>query len=200
MVSVDDRLETLERKVNFYRWLFLGACVLSIVLAGTSAVAVQSKEVRANKFILEDSSGRVRGVWHADENAGSFFALYNPQGQKRVVFDEDSDSCGLSLYDNQNKPLMVLALTPEASIFQFADPTNLPRVVLMTEYGKDSSFSLKDVSGKDRITAIASLSETSFSLNDATQSRFAVFVHPGGAVCGLSDRYGRTVWNTPLAE
>jgi hypothetical protein len=200
IVTVEERLETLERKVNLYRWLFLGACVLSVVLAGTSAIAVQSKEIRANRFVLEDDSGRTRGVWETNEKMVSL--LFNePEGHPRILLLDTSEYCGLSIYGQGKKALVNLGAVPGESGLTFRDSWDIFRAGISVRDGDKSSFTLADEKGKDRIQADTFSTDAAFLVNDSNQRpRVGFFVTPKGAVCGITDRSGKMVWNTPLAE
>lgn len=199
-MTVEERLEALERKVKLYRWLFLAACIFSIVLAGTSAIAVQSREIHANKFVLEDESGKTRGIWETNEKMVSFL-FSDPEGHPRILLLDTSEYSGLSVYGQGKKALVNLGAVPGESGLTFRDSWDTFRADITVKDGGKSSFTLADEKGTERIFADAFSSDATFLVNDSNQRpRVGLFVTPKGAVCGLSDRSGKMVWNTPLAE
>lgn len=199
-MTVEERLEALEQKVKLYRWLFLAASTFSIVLAGTSAIAVQSKEIRANRFVLEDDSGKTRGVWETNEKMENFL-FFDPEGHPRLILLDTPAYCGFSIYSQDKKALVNLGVVPGESGLTFRDSKNIFRAGINVKDDDKSTFTLVDEKGKPRIQADAYSSETAFLLNDSNElARIGLFVTPKGAVFGIADRSGKPVWNTPSAE
>ncbi len=97
-MSVEERLNALEKKVRLYLWLFLGACTLSVILAGTSAFAIQQKEVRANRFVLEDNKGETSALLYMAKN-GPSLTLYDLEGNPRVMLSVRESGPALTLLD-----------------------------------------------------------------------------------------------------
>jgi hypothetical protein len=122
-VTVEERLEALERKVKLYRRVFLAACILSIVLAGTSAIAVQSKEIHANKFVLEDDSGKVCGIWSVNDRGQTILAFLDKNNEVSASLSSTEDHVGLRLYGTTTA-ITLLDTETNTGIFATVTPGN----------------------------------------------------------------------------
>lgn len=110
-MSLEERLNALEQKLKLYRWLFLGVSILSVVLAGTSALAIQERVVRANRFILEDSKGETCGLFYMAKN-GPSLTLFDPKGEPRVMLSIRESGPALTLMDDTGEKFIGLSEGP----------------------------------------------------------------------------------------
>ena len=115
-MTTDERIENLEkglasaRRLN--RWL-LAAVGLALgvwILAGTfgptmaaaPGAAAAVKEVRANRFLVEDENGKVRASLDASMNAPGL-TLFDENGKPSASLDGSKISRGLALFDENGK-------------------------------------------------------------------------------------------------
>jgi hypothetical protein len=167
-MTTDERIENLEKGLasarRFNRWL-LAAVGLALgvwILAGTFGPTVAAapgggaavKEVRANRFVVEDENGKTRALLAAlkdgptlnlyDENGkpcanlyavkdGPGLALSDANGMLRVALGANKEESGLILFDEKSKTRATLGVTADG-----------PGLTLWDENGKsmpmNSSF------------------------------------------------------------
>ena len=143
-MTVEERLEALERKVKLYRWLLLAASIFSIVLAGTSAIAVQSKEIRATRFVLEDDSGKVCGTWSVNDKGQTMLTFLDKNNEVTATLFSTEERTGLGLYgtttditllDTQTNTGIVATVDPwinslkiKDNIILWTDTDGIPRI------------------------------------------------------------------------
>jgi len=62
------------------------------------------KEIRANRFVLEDENGKTRAMlWVNKDTPG--LSLYDKNGEQRAWLSVGNDNAGLGLYDGKGKHL-----------------------------------------------------------------------------------------------
>ena len=115
-MTTDERIENLEKGLasarRFNRWLLaavglaLGVCILAGTFGPTMAAApgggAAVKEVRANRFVLEDENGKGRAVLGVDKD-GPGLGLFDAAGTPRAMLSVDKDGSGLDLLDAAGK-------------------------------------------------------------------------------------------------
>jgi len=138
IMSTDERIEKMERQLARMR-LFNRCLIACIVLslgvwfiektftAETAWAGPGVKEIRANRFILEDDEGTVRARLTVDAG-GPALSLLDKNGKSRAVLSVDKNGSGLRLRDENSKPLAALSMDKDGS---------RPGLVLCDENGKE---------------------------------------------------------------
>jgi hypothetical protein len=67
-----------------------------------------TKEIRANKFVLEDENGKIRAELYAAKDKGGGLSLYDENGKLRAVLGAGKEGTALVLMDD--KPVARIAL------------------------------------------------------------------------------------------
>ena len=81
-MDIEKRFESLEKKLRLHRRLGLAAACLIAVAIVIGAAGPVPKVIEAEKFILKDASGKMRGEWEIYKN-GPRFALYDKNAKLR---------------------------------------------------------------------------------------------------------------------
>ena len=119
--AVVKRLERVERQNR--RMKIIGTMVL--VLVGSGLLMAQTKPkkriVEAEQFVLQDASGRARGIWAAEKDGPTTLAIFDKVGMMRGVWGVAQDGPGLTLIDKDGK------------IAYKADWTEQPRIDLLLD-------------------------------------------------------------------
>jgi len=156
-----------------------GLAIVLVAVAMTTMGLAQSgsgRTVEASRFLLRDSSGRIRGQWIAQE-----------------------DSSGLSLYDAQEKPVMELLNAPNQHAVKLSliSPKG---VVSLWATSDDVGVAAKDSNGPsadDRIFLGLrnSPSVPMLRLNDSKGNVRVFFTSGTGSGVGvISDEKGEPFW------
>jgi len=157
-MTTDERIENLEKGLasarRFNRWLLaavglaLGVWILAGTFGPTMAAAPAGggavKEVRANRFVVEDANGKVRARLEAhDDGAGLFLLDENgkPRAGLSAFFNEPSltlinGNQNVGLYVGKNGPRLGLSdENGETRALLSMDKAG-PRLALYDENGK----------------------------------------------------------------
>ena len=121
MMIIEDRLENVERELGRQkrrnRWLLAailllaGGLIVPAVFETTAfrartQVARTAKEIRANKFVLEDKNGKERASLLVT-GFGSWLSLDDENGETRIGLGIFADDPSLTLYDENGKERFV---------------------------------------------------------------------------------------------
>lgn len=135
--STNARLEALERDNRRLRRYGALLVVGMAMLLGLVVVLVYTRrtvtpEIAAQRFILRDASGAVRGAWGVAEDSSLRLVFQDQAGRPRIKVSLLNDgSAGISLADSGGKPRAVFALeASEGGSLVFADAAGRPRTVL----------------------------------------------------------------------
>jgi hypothetical protein len=192
-MSTDERMQKIEGQLARVRWfnrcliacivLSLGVWFISKTFTPETAWAQSGvKEIRANRFTLEDENGKPRAVLSVSKD-GQGLLLYNEMGKNRaglVVTKEGpmlmlndgngqlrarlavlEDGAGLRLFDESRKPRVELHVSKEGP-----EGPEAPRLILTDENGK-----IRALLGKGQATTrdgkVVSYPESSLILSGA---------------------------------
>ncbi|HET8623455.1 MAG TPA: hypothetical protein VFM14_07820 [Gemmatimonadales bacterium] len=135
--SENARLEALERdnrRLQRYGGFLVAGMAVLIALGAVLVYATRtvSPEVAAQRFVIKDAQGVVRGVWGVAEDSSLRFIFQDRAGRPRVRISLLNDgSAGISLTDSGGRPRGVLALEENAGgSLVFADAAGRTRSVL----------------------------------------------------------------------
>jgi hypothetical protein len=166
--ALEDRLQgrisRLERAQRGRAWL-TGALLVglagSLALSGAiifdpslvRGLTSLDSEVRANRFLLEDGDGNVRGSWELAEDGAVRLSIRDAEGRSRLNLAVLEDGApGISLADEQDQRRVVVGLLPDrTSTLVFADATGVPRAVLGVSGQGSSSLVFADGGGVSRV-------------------------------------------------
>jgi hypothetical protein len=187
-MTIEERLKNMERELGRVkrrnRWL-LGAILLlagGMVLAGVLRTTVPTaqaqgtgtaKELRANKFVLEDNSGDTRALLWMTDN-GPSLGLMDKKSKLRICLSADKEGPSLALYNENGEPRTVLTV----QALKLLDEYNKTRAgLILLENGP--LLALYDEKGRGRL---------------------GMGVLIGTPALYLMDEYGNTVWSAPLSR
>ena len=173
-MTAEERLESLERELSRAksrsRWLLAGAnLVLGVGLVAwaswpraalSQSAGTALKEVRANRFILEDGNGRIGAVL-AMVKGEPWLALYDGKGKTRAALSLDKYGPRLTLYDVNRNPCAVLGAFNDTATLSLHDGKGKTRACLTVD--KDGPrLTLLDENGKTRAELGVSRASTSY--------------------------------------
>ncbi|MBE3097662.1 MAG: hypothetical protein IMZ44_11135 [Planctomycetes bacterium] len=178
-MTTDERIENLEkglasaRRLN--RWLLaaVGLAISVWILAGTFGPATAAapaaggavKEVRANRFIVEDAKGKVRATLDVDVD-GPWLRLFDENGKTHAELAGTKDRPRLYLVDENAKPRVMLATTKDNSELHLLDENGTIRAMLATIKGAPG-LALFDENGKPRAGLALDVDGPGLNLYDA---------------------------------
>jgi len=111
-MTTEERIEKMERQLVQVRWFnrCLIACIVlslgvwSIMKTERAWAQSDTKEIRANKFVLEDLKGKTRAELSLEEVQTSMW-LWDRNGKVRVSLTVTENGPNLSLMDENSKPI-----------------------------------------------------------------------------------------------
>jgi len=163
-MTTDERIENLEkglasaRRLN--RWLLaavglaLGVWILAgtfgPTMAGAPAGGGAVKEIRANRFVVEDENGKGRAMLEVNEE-GTGLGLADENGKLRAGLFMTKDGSGLSLRDENRKTRVMLNVTKDGPMLALADENGKSRARLDV-VKEGAGLRLIDEKGQGRVT------------------------------------------------
>jgi len=187
---------------------------LSMLIGACLMVAMErpNRTVEAEKFILRDETGKVRGALGMTPN-GPSFSLFDEQGRRRatlglgsngpalVLYDPDGKSrswlysagelTGLVLQGGEAKQRAELAVSTMGANLGLFDANGETRA-RMGIRGNDPAVNFRDANGKIRAALGIEGTEPVFALYDANEKRRAgLAVTREGPALGLYDANGK---------
>jgi len=156
-MTTDERMEKMEGQLVRVRWFnrcLIGCIVLSLGVwfilktFGPETAWAQSgtKEIRANKFVLEDENGKERASLSVHQD-GPRLTLMDDNGKPRVSLLVLKGAPGLMLYDENGQTCAALSVLGRAPGLRLYDESGKPRVQLELVEDKPGLL-LKDENGK----------------------------------------------------
>jgi len=139
-MTTDKRIEKMEGQLARMRWFnrCLIACI-GLSLGGwfiwksfgpeTAWAKSVVKEIRANKFILEDENGKIRAGLYINSD-GPQFRLWDENGKPRATMSVFKDGPGLRLFDENGKPRAGLVVFMDGPGLRLFDENGKPRAKL----------------------------------------------------------------------
>jgi hypothetical protein len=142
-MTTDQRIENLEKGLasarRFSRWLLaavglaLGVWILAGTFGPTMAAAPGGagtvKEIRANRFVIEDENGKTRAVLTTTKD-GPMLALFDTNGKLRARLTASNDEPKLVMFDENGKGRAMLHLFKNEPALSLLDEKEQERVVL----------------------------------------------------------------------
>jgi hypothetical protein len=189
IMSTDERMEKMEGQLARIRWVnrcLIACIVLSLAVwfisrtFGPETAWAKSgvKEIRANKFVLEDGKGKSRALLGVDED-GPKLALLDEKGKNRALVVVEKDGPALCLFDEKGQAGVLLSLRDDGPNLGLYDWQGQTRVGL--GMGKDGPMERPGLvlcDGKEKTRAVLAL----------------VKYGPGLALC---DEDGKVIWKAP---
>lgn len=100
-ITLESRIESLERKVKTQRWLIGGLLMAAVAVAGIAAATSDvSNEIKTKKLVVVNDKGE-QAVLLASEKDGGVVALFNGQGLAPVMIAAGRPTGGELLLKNQ---------------------------------------------------------------------------------------------------
>lgn len=223
-MTTDERMQKIEGQLSRVRWfhrcliafivLSLGVWFISKTFTPETAWGGSGvKEIRANRFTLEDENGKDRATLSVDED-GTMLMLRDENGKGRTVLSVSKDGQGLLLYNEIGKnsaglvvtkkgPMLMLndgngqlrarlAVLEDGAGLRLYDESRKPRVELhVSKEGPEGPeaprLMLSDENGKDRAL---------LGKGQATTRDGKVVSYPESSLI-LSGADGKVVWSAP---
>ncbi len=158
-----DRMGDLEEQNARLRRLTVGLIVGVAVLVGLGMALVAvggrrglpgtvAKSVEAQRFVIRDGSGKVRGAWGIADDGSLRLALTGTRGEGGVAVTVLKDgSSGITISDTLGHERAVLGLLPDqTTTLVFADGSGRSRTVLNLARDGASSLAFADRNGDMR--------------------------------------------------
>jgi hypothetical protein len=163
LASIRSRMDAVERNSRRVRRLgtfmmiavavLLGVMTAIIVMAARRGLGGPVAPVaEANRFVIRDAQGRVRGVWGVTKDGGAHIVMSDSMGRERLRLQVLSDgSSGLALVDSANRSRVVLAALPDqTATLVLADRAGRTRTVLGLNASGASTVVFADRNGTTR--------------------------------------------------
>ena len=146
-MTIEERLKNMERELGRVkrrnRWLLGAILVLvgGLVAAGafkTTVTPAQAqvpgavKEVRANKFVIEDKNGTVRAEMGVSQFGPALF-LYDENDKSRAMLGISPLGPGLTLYDEKGMARAGLGVAKAGPWLSLWDENIKPRAALSVD-------------------------------------------------------------------
>jgi len=156
-MNIEIRMEQIEqelikaRRLNRIIGLLALGVLAFITIGATTAPEKPEKtdEIKAKKFILEDSGGKARGKFSVGEK-GPALELIGPDGKTLVALFADGNAQGIRFSDASGRQLVALNSGGETAELAFSDANGAQRITLNTR-GGTPKLVFKDAGGNQRI-------------------------------------------------
>jgi len=153
--TMDKLVQRLDRLERQNRWLMrIGALVVvgitAVVLMGQARPSKVAKVIEAEKFVLLDTNGMVRGKLAIGGDGASGLLLYDGNGIRRVTLSASTNYIsGLGLNDTSGKRRAGLSVHPGGYLsLTFADRNEIQRAVMGVMPNGASGLTFSDKEGK----------------------------------------------------
>ena len=203
-MTTDERLEKAEGQLARLKWInrcLIGCIVLSLgvwfvlkTFAPERAWAQSgAKEIRANKFVLEDENGKPCATLGYIEDKGPALLLLDKNDDVRAALGLTPDGSGLELIDENHKPRVRVAVDKDKPSLSLHDGNGKERASLMV--GMQGPYlTLYDENAKLRADLAVSEGGSSLVLMDANgEERATLGENEQGYGLALSDANGEGV-------
>ena len=160
MVLLERQSERLNARDRVFGVGLLVALVLSAIaifnpqLLTANGGEVELRAVSAERFLLRDPDGVIRGRWGVDEEGNSRFTVLDRQGRTRLSLSVLSGgSPGMSFSNANGQTRAALALLPdESTSLVFADAAGIPRTILGLSRADAAHILFADAGGESQIS------------------------------------------------
>jgi len=209
-MTTDERMEKMEKELARVRWsnrCLIGCIVLSLGVCfiwrtfGPETAWAQSgaKEIRANKFVLEDPNGKPCATLGYIENNGPALLLLDKNDVVRASLGLTPDGPGLELMDeNHNTRVGLRTHAGGGPGLMLSDEDDRPRAILNILGRQGSQLVLIDQNKRPRAGVAALKGESRVWLRDQNgKPRAALTITEDGPNLSLTDENGKTTWSTP---
>jgi hypothetical protein len=191
--TTEKRLAKLETELNRTRQFALVALIIAAMLLLGAVISAKggADVITAEKFILVDDAGRVRGELTTGEY-GPGLALYDENGIRRAIFGP-----GLALCNENGFPQAILHVTGDKREIGLSDANCRIRVSLST-YDDGTSLYLHDENGKSGVGLVVGETGTGLEVYDENGgTRIVLAVGERGPGLYLYDEEGNRIWSAP---
>jgi len=203
-LTVEQRVEELEQELHRtnrrIRFLSVGlaSCFgigLTAWILRPHAVLAQNstppstREVRANRFVLEDEKGRARAELQMHDD-GPRLAMIDKTGVVRLALHAGENGVGLGLFNEKGRGVAGLAITKDATGLSIMDREGKTRAALLLEKNRSQALMLND-GRPDGTSALFSVADKGSMLSlDRAQSQVLLCASKAGPSIDLTDSKG----------
>jgi hypothetical protein len=146
LAAVVARLEKVERQNRRLRGAGIAVLVLAVAGLLMGQAMPRARKVEAERFLLEDETGKVRAMLMVDKDGPGLF-LYDENGKTRFGASVDKDGSGLGLLDENGNPRVALVVGTDGPILTLTDENGKGRTTLAVPK-KGPKLALIDQNGK----------------------------------------------------
>ncbi len=177
METLARRLDRVERET---RWLKQAGVAIIAVIAAVVLMgqATRNKTVKAEKFVVVDSSGNSRAVLENVVGQGASLVFRGTDGMEQIALQSFGDSRGFTLSDKSGNGRAALTLEADGSI-------------ALALYDEKSKSHVKLLAGRDGNPGIV--------LQDKDKGvRMRLLLYSDGSpAMVLFDNNGKVIWSAP---
>jgi hypothetical protein len=181
--AVLERLSRLEKQNRRLKWISAAALAAVSFILLTGQAAPTPRTVEAQKFVLKDAQGNVRG-WMSTIGKGSELTLGNVNAQPMIRLVVSTDSSDLHLFGGPKSGLNLSVDSGNPDISMIAAEGNGEARIAFSEHGP--SFTLQDAKGFSTIVGAAPAEK-------APSHKSGI----SGASIVLLDKDKKVIWQTP---
>lgn len=181
--AVLKRLSRLEKQNRRLKWVGVTALAAVSAIFVTGQAATTPRTVEAQRFVLKDAQGNVRG-WMSTIGKGSELTLGNVNAQPMIRLVVSTDSSDLHLFGGPKSGLNLSVDSGNPDVSMVAAEGNGEARIAFSEYGP--SFTLQDAKGLSTIVGAAPAEKTA--------NRKAAI---SAASIVLLDKDKKVIWRTP---
>ena len=197
----NERLEQVEKELfrmkRFNRWLLMVLCViigLFVLIGGLGLKTVEGqigeKIIRANKFVVEDQTGKVQAILGMSE-FGPMLSLYNEECQARFTLSIKTGEALMSLADRNGN--IRFTLGKDLTLY---DRSGNTQIKLVTE--ESAAIHLYGINKKTWMLLTAKGEDLVLGMWDKNNvNRVGIGLTASGPNIVLCDARGNPFWSTP---
>ncbi len=200
MQTLERRLDRVERENR--RLKQVGVVVLAVIAAvmlmGHGAPRKVAKVVEAEKFVLRDADGRVRGRLHTKPDGTAGLSLLDKGGTRRIALSVSPKGSGFEVYEKTGPLRALLGLASDGTVGLVLNDKLEKRSIALYA-GSDWLPMLKLLGSKEEVYIELSVLSDGPSLNlRGVRGSGARLVAESDRLPSLtlSDKGGKVIWST----
>ncbi len=194
------RVERVERENRYLRrsGVVALAVIAAVVLMGQ---ATRNKTVKAEKFVVVDSSGNSRAVLENVVGQGASLVFRGTDGMEQIALQSFGDARGFTLSDKTGADRIVLGvLASGATTLGMADQSGNGRAALTLEADGSIALALYDENSKSHVKLLAGRDgNPGIVLQDKDKGvcMMLLLYSDGSPAMVLFDNNGKVIWSAP---
>jgi hypothetical protein len=177
--SMTERLEYLENQNGRFKWVGILFIVIVASIAFMGQATPITREIRAQKFSLYDSTGKNRGMLFTSAEGQAILVLADRSGEPRMTLTVAGDGTpGIGLMDKGDKVRAEFSISKESPRLAFYSKEERERLLLHIGADGQPRIGLMDANKSPRVVIGAS----------GEQWAVAVFDSKGNVLGGVGEK------------